>query len=218
MSNVDVVQFDFGLIDFLMQKMTFTSQDCLRLLIEKVGDLNPFYIELDKGIAGLLKSLEAFSDSCQVTTNDYRELVVSIKSTMLEIKKICLGHSINQEITWPKLKNGASESVNWDILQSCSDYQDKETSLVYVGAYFSSLLFGGSVPKYLQGIVKKIVNDGEDTLNLKAQKALAILLLKSQQTFGDREKSFAERVRSFHFSKKYFSSDKERQSALNWKC
>lgn len=218
MSNVDVVQLDFGLIDFLMQKMTFTSQDCLRLLIEKVGDLNPFYIELDKGIAGLLKSLEAFSDSCQVTTNDYRELVVSIKSTMLEIKKICLDHSINQEITWPKLKNGASESVNWDILQSCSDYQDKETSLVYVGAYFSSLLFGGSVPKYLQGIVKKIVNDGEDTLNLKAQKALAILLLKSQQTFGDREKSFAERVRSFHFSKKYFSSDKERQSALNWKC
>ncbi|HOY86096.1 MAG: hypothetical protein V9G21_10255 [Methylotenera sp.] len=54
MSNVDVVQFDFGLIDFLMQKMTFTSQDCLRLLIEKVGDLNPFYIELDKGSATAL--------------------------------------------------------------------------------------------------------------------------------------------------------------------
>lgn len=218
MSNVDAVQFDFGLIDFLMHKMTLTSQDCLRLLIEKIGDLNPFYIELDSGIAGLLKTLEAFSESCEKTTNNHKELVNSIKSTMLEIKKICLYHSINQEITWTKLKQVTAESVNWDILQSCSDYQDKETSLIYVGAYFSSLLFGVSVPKYLQGIVKKLVKDGQETLNLKAQKALAILLLKSQQTFGDKVKSFAERVRSFHFTKKYFSGDKERQSTLTWKC
>lgn len=116
MKNTDFEQLiDFGLNDFVLRRMTFNSQDCLRLLIEKIGNLNPFYIELDKGVAGLLKTMEAFSESCEKTTNNHRELVDSIKSTMLEINSICLNHSINQEITWPKLKHVTSESVNWDI-------------------------------------------------------------------------------------------------------
>ena len=215
MTVLDAQKSDFGLVDFLFQRMTFDGQDSLRLLIQQFGQIRTFEINIFFAVSGMVKAINAFEKDCQ-TTNDnlmnLKKLAIYIQTqiALLEIKESLTSHSNAN-------KKCGKEIKTWLILEDSNDFDENEDLLRYVGAYVCLLLLNYKLPKQIENTLFRLVKDGKEFLNDKEKKDLARLLNKAHEEFKSTEKSFSDRVRSYYFFRNYYASAKERQSVTDWK-
>jgi len=106
----------------------------------------------------------------------------------------------------------------WILIEVSSDLEGDDEALKYVGAFCCLLLGEYKLPKQLENTILRLLNDGKEFLNDKAQKDLARILNQACQNFGVRGKSFPSQVRSHYHFKNFYASAKERQSVLDWRA
>ena len=216
MTVLDTHHSDFGLIDFLFQRMTFDGQDSLRLLMQQFGQIRTFEVNIFFAISGMVKAIKAFEKDCQATNENFRNLknlalTVQTEFASLEIHEaFSLTSHINMK------KRSSKEIKAWLILQDSNDCDENEDLLRYVGAYVCLLLSSYKMPKHLENTIFRLLRDGKDFLNENAQKDVGRLLYKAQQFFGSKEKSFLDQVRSFYYFRNFYSSAKARQIVSEW--
>ena len=165
MTVLDTHHSDFGLIDFLFQRMTFDGQDSLRLLMQQFGQIRTFEVNIFFAISGMVKAIKAFEKDCQATNENFRNLknlalTVHTEFASLEIHEaFSLTSHINMK------KRSSKEIKAWLILQDSNDCDENEDLLRYVGAYVCLLLSSYKMPKHLENTIFRLLRDGKDFLN-----------------------------------------------------
>jgi len=216
MSFVECQNSDFGLIDFLSKRMSFQGQDFLRLLIHHFGKISALEINIEKALDGFIKSLDAFQNDCGETNEDFKRIFESSNAISMEISTIFSEHSLEVDDVLRNRKS-ISRTKKWLIFELSDEKSTDQNALKYVGAFCSLSIGGFKLAKNLEQTILRLVQDGKEFLSEKAQKDLARLLNRANQTFGVKEKSFLEIIRIHYFFKNYYASDKERQSVADWK-
>jgi hypothetical protein len=207
--------FDFGIFDYLIQRMTFDSQDFLRILVGELGRVCAFQVNIGASFGGLVKSLQALEKDCIETNSDFKKLITTAKLVKNEITFVLDKHLLNYESV---LKNQKDIKVlkKWVIIEFSNNLAIDDESLKYVGAFFSLALSGYKLAQQLVNTLFRLMKDGKEFINDKQQKDLARLLNRAHQVFGLKEKSLTHQIRSHYYFKSFYASIKERQSVSGW--
>lgn len=216
MNDIEYRHSDFGLIDFLVQRMTFDGQDFLRRLIHVFGEVHAYQINMDKALEGLVKSLKALETDFGKTNADFGDLITSAKLVKSEVSIYRNEHLLNFEsvLKGPRLIKSLKK---WVIIEACNDLAIDDDILKYVGAYCCLTLIGQKLAKHLENTVFRLLMDGKEFLSERAHRDLARLLNRAHLVFGAKEKSFEDKIRSHYFFLNYYASAKNRQSVTDWK-
>ena len=217
MTVLDAQKSDFGLVDFLFQRMTFDGQDALRLLIQQFGQIRTFEINIYFAISGMVKAINAFEKDCQTTNDNLTNLKKLATSIQTQITSLEVTESFSLTAHINTKKRCGKEIKTWLILEDSNDFDENEDLLRYVGAFICLLLSNYKLPKQIENTLFRLVKDGKEFLNDKAKKDLATLLNKAHEEFKSKEKTFSDRVRSYYFFRNFYASAKERQSVTDWK-
>lgn len=205
-------QIDFGLMDFILQRMTFSSQDQLRLMISKLGHNEKVPINLYSVYVGLSLSLTSFSSDFGCMRNEFAEFNASVVNALDEVSKIYAEYSlIKSSIVGNKLK-----LKKWLILEELQDRNLEADVLKYVGAYFSLILNNQKVNKQLDNVIYKLINYGTEFISEQHQRDLARMLYKANCIFFEKEKTFEETIKGFFFYRNFYAAEKTRQSVIDW--
>ena len=199
---------DFGLCDLVMQRMTFDSQDFLRLLISRLGSINNAQVNLNDVLRGLTKGVDSFAGSYLEMTDGFNAFYKKINALSNEVSAI-YEHLQLPESTMFRSKLNLRK---WDILERAA-YEDIDAeALRYIGAYYCLIINQEKVNKNTHQHIYKFISGEKEFLSESAQKELAHTLSRAGKIYS-ASKSFEETIKGYFYYRQLYANDKQRQSA-----
>jgi hypothetical protein len=201
----------FGLCDLVMQRMTFDSQDFLRLLISQLGSMNSTPVNIKAVIRGLIKAIDSFADNYSGMTNKFYDFQKKVNAFSNEVTEIY------EDLQLPESTMFKSRLSlrKWDILERAANEDIDEEMLRYVGAYYSLNINQEKINKNTHQHIFKIISGEKEFLSESAQKDLARTLSRAEKIYS-ATKNFEETIKGYFYYRQLYANDKQRQSVNDW--
>lgn len=202
---------DFGLCDLVIQRMTFNSQDFLRLLISQLGSMNSTPVNIKAVIRGLIKAIDSFANNYSGMTNEFYDFQKKVNAFSNEVTEIY------EDLQLPESTMFKSKSSlrKWDILERAA-YEDMDAEVLrYIGAYYCLNINQQKVNKNTHLHIYKFINGEKEFLSESAQKELAHTLSRAGKIYSV-SKSFEGTIKGYFHYRQLYANDKQRQSVNDW--
>jgi hypothetical protein len=209
----DANGFDFGLLDFLMRRLTANSQDLLRLMVATLGPLKSNGINIKLILAGLDRAVEAFSKNYEsILSNEFLQLKIQIEELYKEVKTIYVGFDL-PEVTAYKLKK---EFRKWEVLVLLGGEDEVNPStLEFAGAYYALCLASYKVSQQVHDYIYQLLIGDGDFLSNTAERSLARLIQRAEKAFGGVITYEGAVCSHFHY-RNTFADNKQTQAVRDW--
>jgi hypothetical protein len=198
---------DFGLCDLVMQRVTFESQDFLRLLISQFGAMNNTPVNINAVIRGLIKAIDSFANNYSEMTNEFYDFQKKLNVLSNEVIKIYE----NLQLPESTLFKSRSCLRKWEILERTAYEDINDGVLRYIGAYYCLNINQQKINKNTHQYIYKVISGEKEFLSELAQKDLARTLIRAGKIYS-ASKSFEGTIKGFFYYRQLYANDKQRQS------
>ncbi len=198
---------DFGLCDLVMQRMTFDSQDFLRLLISNFGSMNNTPVNIKAVICGLIKAINSFANNYSEMTNEFYDFQKKVNTLSNEVTEIYENLQLPESVMF----KSRLSLRKWEILERTA-YEDMDVEVLrYVGAYCCLHLNQQKINKNTHQHIYKFISGEKEYLSESAQKELAHTLSRAGKIYS-ASKSFEGTIKGYFYYRQLYANDKQRQS------
>lgn len=198
---------DFGLCDLVMQRMTFDSQDLLRLLISHFGSMNNTPVNIKAVISGLIRAMDSFANNYSEMTNEFYDFQRKVNVLSNEVTEIYDNLHLPESVMF----KSRLSLKKWEILERTA-YEDMDAEVLrYVGAYYCLHLNQQKFNKNTHLHIYKIISGEKEFLSESAQKELAHTLIRAGKIYS-ASKSFEGTIKGYFYYRQLYANDKQRQS------
>lgn len=202
---------DFGLCDLVMQRMTFDSQDFLRLLISQLGSMNSTPVNIKAVIRGLIKAIDSFDNNYSGMTNEFYDFQKKVNAFSNEVTEIYENLQLPESVMF----KSRLSLRKWDILERTA-YEDMDVEVLrYIGAYYCLIINQQKVNKNTHLHIYKFISGEKEYLSESAQKELAHTLSRAGKIYS-ASKSFEGTIKGYFYYRQLYANDKQRQSVNDW--